>query len=505
MEGPEGQANPEAQERDSRERRLQTLRELAERAEPGTHSSHGPSRSPRSRPRQLKLFVLAGVLVAAALVVVLAHNIFLVPHSGPVSHGPLVLDPAKLQLTCIRDSAWSPDGKFVVALGYQSQCASDQPLSYVYEPGLLVIYSAMTGKPLTSMNVDDRITSTLHLQSPAIATPPAGSSRVDTSKQTIEYTRLLWSPNGKQVAIPFIVSIASNLHQSNAGQATWDVARISGLLLIGADGQTSQVFTHKLSAGEANSGRWDVATGTYLSAPSSAAQDAPLVLIPALGYSWDANGALMPQTPLPASNIPSGQLLGPIGIPDGGNAFTMWQPARITALSQGSTTVPGAYVFVSEFAAWSPDGAFLTEYVGIYGLLGDVQNVPPATLEQLDPPLPAIPVRDKGLAHVLSQIAASGDKSEYYLAWSHNGNLLAAETANVGVDGKPNPNTVTVTLFECATGKQLATFHPAPVNTTEDVSPTLLQWSPDDSHLLLYDGAIGALVLYDTHQMFLSA
>src|SRR5579859_4569738 len=96
----------------------------------------------------------------------------------------------------------------------------------------------------------------------------------------------------------------------------------------------------------------------------------------------------------------------------------------------------------------------------------------------------------------MSQISVGGDKVEYSLAWSHNGRLLAAETVNVGVNGNPNPNTVTVTIFDCATGKQLAAFHPAPVNTTEDPSLTLLQWSPDDTHLLLYDETIGAVMLY---------
>ncbi|HEU5347759.1 MAG TPA: hypothetical protein VFU63_04015 [Ktedonobacterales bacterium] len=441
--------------------------------------------------------------------VLLVHNILPTPNSTGVSTGPLVLDLTQVQLTCIHDFAWSPDSQTVAALGYQSQCASDGPASYVYEPGLLAIYSANTGKLRNLIHPDDLITPALHLQPPLIATPPVGSHRVDTSKQSVEYNHLLWSPDGRLLALPFLVRVAA---RSN-GQPVADVTRTSGILLIGADGKNTRTFTHKLLPDKIDSGRWNTSTGDYLPVPTGTTETTSPDLSPALSYRWASDGTLVPQTPLTISGTPVAEPLSSIGNPDGSDTFSLWQPARIGPLNVNlggrSVTVPDVYVFVSEFAAWSPDGQFFTEHASISGLLGDIRNVAPEIREQIGP-VPTIPIRDKGLAEVLSRI--SPFSPEYYAAWSHSGLLLATETVGNGPDGNPDPKTMTVSIIDCGSGHTVAALHPASTrgsttnarpsgNTASEFSATFLRWSPHDAQLLVYDSAVGTLMIFDSSHL----
>ena len=128
-------------EQESRERRLQALHQLAAHSVPGERVQQTPILPSRQHIQRAKLVIIAGMLLAVALVVVLVREILPISHAGPTASRPLVLDPAMHQLVCIKDAAWSPDGKSLAVLGYQIQCASDNPTSYSYEPGLLVIYT----------------------------------------------------------------------------------------------------------------------------------------------------------------------------------------------------------------------------------------------------------------------------------------------------------------------------------------------------------------------------
>jgi hypothetical protein len=174
--------------------------------------------------------------------------------------------------------------------------------------------------------------------------------------------------------------------------------------------------------------------------------------------------------------------------------------------------VSGVYVLVSGFAAWSPDGKFLITYGNFSGLLGDARKVTQTMRRQLEPPpLPEIPVRDKGLAQVLSQITTQ-NSLEFHVAWSHNGRLLAVETSHVGANDKLNPGSVTVSIYDCASGKRLMTMYPAgtfahatptgsPLTSSVGSSSTLLRWSYDDKHVLVYDENLSALMIFDASRL----
>lgn len=515
MGKPEDHANPQASSEDAREQRIDALRELAQTtSQTASAGTTYPPHIPQRRSRRTLWIILTGVIMICAIGILLARNLFL--GSVSASTDPVVLDPTQLHLACIHDAAWSPDGASIAVLGYQTQCPSNQPTSYAYETGLVVIYSTKTGKASAPIYLDSPIDAALHLQAPAVATPPVDARFANTSKQAIAYSQLLWAPDGKQVAIPFTVSVATHFHQSAAGQVTWDAALTAGILLIGTHDMTARVLSHKVSPQEVGSSRWNIDTGEYLG--SGIPQTAPAGTASALDYSWDASGNLTPQIPSATSSTPTTQPLGSVGNPDGGSAFTIWQPARVGALhiapapGEAPATISGVYVFVSVFAVWSPDGKFLITYGNFSGLLGDVGKVTPSMRQQLEPPpLPEIPVRDKGLAQVLSQITAQ-DGSEFRVAWSHNGRLLAAETSSVGANGKLNPGSVIVSIYDCASGKRLTTIHPAgtfpsttptdsPVTTSVGFNATLLQWSPDDKHVLVYDENLSTLMIFDAGRL----
>lgn len=512
----EDQANPQGEREDARDKRIDALRDLAQTASQSASAETAyPPLIPLPHSRRILWITLTVVILVCVVGILLVRNLFF--GSVSVSTDPVVLDPAQFHLACIHDAAWSPNSASVAVLGYQTQCPSNQPTSYAYETGLLVIYSTKTGRGSAPLNLDASVDAALHLQPPEIATPPADAQFSDTSKQVILYSQLLWSPDGKQIAIPFMVLVTTHFHQSPTGQATWDTVPVSGLLLITPDGANVRVLNHPLSSIGLDSGRWNLTTGDYLPVQSTS-QHTPGGSASTLEYTWDADGNIVPRTPSAPSSTSSPQTLQPVGNPDGGSGFMIWQPARIGALSASSapgetpTTVSGVYVFVSVFAAWSPDGNFLITYDNTSGLMGDVGKVTSAMRQQIEPPpLPKIPVRDEGLAQVLSQIE-SDKTSEFYVAWSHSGRLLVSETSRVGGNGVLNPRSVTLSVYDCASGKKLAEVHPAEMhlNSTPTDAPnlpssgvdaSLLRWSPDDTHLLIYDEALGKLMIFNVDHL----
>src|SRR5262249_8877102 len=82
---------------------------------------------------------------------------------------------------------------------------------------------------------------------------------------------------------------------------------------------------------------------------------------PGLGYAWSADGTPYPLLPVhdSLSQLPiAAGARYPVGIPDGGPRFTIWQPGLVVG-SVGDEMGSSKVAFDSAFPAWSPDGAHM--------------------------------------------------------------------------------------------------------------------------------------------------
>jgi hypothetical protein len=82
-----------------------------------------------------------------------------------------------------------------------------------------------------------------------------------------------------------------------------------------------------------------------------------------MSYHWQADGTLATDTPLSESAPPPVPPLAPVGQPDGGSAFTIWQPGFVAGVSHpgpsGPSHLPGIYVWSTTVEAWSPNARYL--------------------------------------------------------------------------------------------------------------------------------------------------
>jgi WD40 repeat protein len=249
---------------------------------------------------------------------------------------------------------------------------------------------------------------------------------------------------------------------------------------------------------------WDLTNGTLISSA--------LALPAALSYQWGVHGALLAQTPLNTTAAPPAPAPGPVGNPDGGAAFTLWQPGLAAPGylrgSGGITTAPNLYLWESAFAAWSPDGRYLLTPVYAGGRVALAGQPAPSAADLAatgTTKTPILPARDTALTRLYTAMVpdASGAAPDVQsVAWRPDGSVLAAT-------GVPyfNPDTASlaahtmVTLYDSASGRQLTTLNPAvdlshALGTPLTGQPIWLAWSPDGSHLLLLDAAIGTLTIW---------
>lgn len=447
---------------------------------------HGGHRNARRwRLALVGLTVLA--IAAVSLLLVLP-----VPPANPASNGIVTVSPAAAQVRCVQDAAWSSDGRRVAVLGYTSGCP---PLasSAASATGAVVVYDAATGAMRARFQPDTAILA-------------AVSHTEGFTHPTIAYQSLLWRHDGARLAISFLLARDNPPDLAGAGQGD----TITGIFLSAADGTHPAVFTHLLAPGERAAGEWNLRTGAYIPAVAGLPQ-------PALSYTWDAAGALVPRDPLALDATPPASVSAAIGDPNGGAGFSIWQPAQIVRESasgasgasgasdtSGSAT-DGVYVYRTSFAAWSADGTFFAPSLGLSARLQPAgQPVPRAqTLRALGVAgLPLLPVRDAGLARALGRLALlPRDQSNgpMVVAWSPNGRMLAVQLVPAEPNAEPQQTDHALMVYDCATGKPLTTLVPAgvaPGKAAPLTGATLLRWSADGAHLLLYDAALGTVTIW---------
>ncbi|HEY7848864.1 MAG TPA: hypothetical protein VIC27_02310, partial [Ktedonobacterales bacterium] len=235
-----------------------------------------------------RLFSGRTLAVMVSLIVVVAIGVALVAHalqaqSAVATHSPapryLQIAPRSDGLDCPVDIAWSPDGARIAVLGYSDHCP-DWPPGAAYTSGLLLVYNANTGALAQRTALDSMVV--------------GGGLTFDTHTQYIGYQALLWSPDGTRLALPFYAQhgllAAPPPYIRGADPTTEPQPTTAGVLLLDATTlQRTRLFTAPYAAMITSSAapEWNLMTGKLI--------QSALQLPPALGYRWDAGGALLPE------------------------------------------------------------------------------------------------------------------------------------------------------------------------------------------------------------------
>jgi hypothetical protein len=372
--------------------------------------------------------------------------------------------PPQDGIACLADAAWSPDSHFIAVLGYQ-----DCPKG-TYVLGLVNLYAARSKQLVSQLKPDDVI---LHARNTGVSPPlrrssgkqPPPDSTGGDAASPISYEHVIWSPDGQHLAVTFELAAQE--------------PSVHGVVLMNSDGESARVLLHRQHLSTRVYDEWDLDQVASTSPSALALKPLP----PAVAYHWGGNGTLVPDALLANATLPTAPPLppGPVGNPGGNTWFTIWQPGVAHSISLvDSSNVYSMYTWSTDFAAWSPDGRYLVDGIGVSGLLQPPGQLFPshkALVASGVDQAPLLPIHDAVLLSVITNATA--------LAWSPNGRILAAySSGNI------------VTLYDCANGHKLASWLvqtkvPAPL-----AHAVVMRWSPDGAYLLLSSVPWGLISLW---------
>jgi WD40 repeat protein len=300
----------------------------------------------------------------------------------------------------------------------------------------------------------------------------------------------------------------------------WTRVLENGVILLDATKsaapQAPQVLIQSADNQSVIATEWDLTTGTAIPVAGVPQASTFSTLPPALSYSWGTAGALVPQSPLPLAASQGSPPIAPlsaIGTPNRGVSFTIWQPGlTATTIPQTATqpSVSGIFQWSTSIAAWSPDGRYLIESLDLSGLLVSSQTPAPSASDLNTSGLgqaPLLPVRDAALQAVypIAQNAPFYGGPEGFttngvlLAWRPDGRYLAVDA---------DTNDRHLALYNCQTGRLVATLHPYITNipsvgyvSKQQSEANVVRWSPDGSQLLLLDTQLGTATIWDSQQL----
>ncbi len=409
----------------------------------------------------------------------LANNVAPAPlHIKPA----LELLPQEDGIACLLDTAWSPDSASIAFLGYDKACVYG---SHVYEQGAVAIYTSTSGKLVWLFSPDSAIFQRLHTQFPIIHVA-----------LDIYYSSILWSPDGQHIALTFSLGLPT--------QKPLPTGTIAGVALVDNGGHVQVMLSAHADNGlpvEWDLQKQQVMAQTVIPSPLPAVNTGTAIPdIPAFAYHWGSNGALMPDfirdryLHLPRSKVGMAQI-GRIGNPDGDPSFTLWQPGTgmlNTRDSRGDSYAPGIFTWNSDFSAWSPNERYLISSVNLQGLLQLPGHPLPShqTLAKFNmDSVPYFPVRDVALQNLL--LALNSSTFNVVVAWQPAGYVLAAYDYGM----------IDLDMYDSVTGSEVALLALPDEFRTDLAGTTLLRWSPDGSHLLLFDAELSTVTIWDVSKV----
>lgn len=482
----------------------------------------------RRRARVAGAAVLLVLLAAGALIWYWPALLASRRQTGaPLSVRAVLLNLSDAHLSCARSSAWSPDGKTIAVVG--SQCANAFHLT-----DSLALYDASSGKLRSQFALDAPIVA--RAMPSAIQSSPKLLQNLSTYFSTV-----VWSPDGRHIALTFDANYLSNEQAGNAPPPT----DVTGIETVDISTRQEQVLLDKRIPANSTSPsslpqtwfesqlteEWDLHTGTsrYLSLP------------PAQAYTWNADGTLKASARLPTSSAgtPAAPVAGGVGNPTGSGRFTVWQSGSLAYAAKCGPVLPDSgppqpltysptdYYSLSLYTpAWSPDGRYFIPYLGVVARLAEAPAPPtnpsattptkttksttgrqsvPNTIESCGYPtrdeVPAVAARDSGLRQAL-RLVALNTAPDMNVVWRRDG---AQVVVLPYVYSASDP---AVVIYNTSSGRALLRLPFAELPSVDYFStvpnhPAIQQasWSPDGSHLLLMPNEAHVLLVYDTQSL----
>lgn len=468
---------------------------------PAHSATPRPFNISRKLSRRQRLWRISGTVAALLAIGVVLFSAF---HIGPFKQPSALsarrsaqaLSAAQIGTTCYTDAAWSPDSTRVALVGYQGSCVASD-----YVPGIVAVYDASSGHVATWFLPDGDIMralagSTLGAQPPpqpnisARAATQANQARA-AKEPIIYYQHIIWSPEGHRLALTFSVYPLS--------QATPSVLlRYDGVIVVQTSGALSQILLRPQELTVPLSTAWDLTQNRPFETPpvppyaSSPAFVWDVTRAPALAYRW-SGGAIAADTPLRSDAPPAASSGGLVGNPDGGARWSIWQPGVVEVPFRGSNFL----IWNTSFTAWSPDGRYLIDAVGLAARV-DAGALSPAVQQglaslRLDG-IPLLGMRDPALQQVTRSIphdSTDPNARQIAVAWRPDGHVLAAYSVGPG-----GPTGIAVALYDTTTGNKLISLLPLANSGISLSSTTIMRWSPDGSHLLLVSAPLGTVTLW---------
>jgi hypothetical protein len=337
---------------------------------------------------------------------------------------------------------------------------------------LILVYTVATGKLIEQFQPDRAV-----LALPAIAQQVATNSAAGGTISTLTYQSFTWTPDGQALLMNFDLEL---LPSPNACCTS-----VYGLLRLGTtDPSLTKVWLDTSTSHFAPFERWNLLSG---------AADVPPAPAQATTYQWNADDVL----------VPGGRAGTPVGAPDGGKAFTVWQPGQLlfgttSDKATGVTTVIAQdVVWVSNASPVSPDGHYFYPNMTNAGSL-----VPPSTRQAVAGG-PVLQPHDQALvalAQQMMQVRSPSQNTSILAAWRPDGRYLAAFGQHAADAAAPTAAVFTVSIYDTASGKVLKQVMPdftgLSANPAGRGTSVTLMWSPDGSRLLLVDNLYGAITLW---------
>ncbi len=469
---------------EARRRREKALKALAEGSATAASSERASEKrqpalasalsAPRRMPRWL-IPVISGVVLLAVAAVAVGHFLLLPAASTHRAPTYLSLDPEAIGIACLTGAAWSPDGSKLAILGVKQSCNASGGDSGTVFPNVVAMVDPASGKSVSQILPDTSVQKALKL---------AGRS----ASEPIFYTGVIWSPDGKRLALPFTIYFPS----AQSGTGGIDIQL--GLCVITLDDAKADVYLVPAADADKFTGEWDLKTGKPMmraSIPSNQVMVVgQLTLEPAaLRYTWQPDGSLAPTGLLNATSAPAAAALSPVGNPDGDASFTAWQPMQILQNTgdPAHPVSPAPFVAYGTFLAWSPNGTYLLNAIlGPWRILPSKQPIPGSSQLKatFTDKLPLLPIRDAALDAALNGLAGKQSiTSNDPFAWSPNGRTFSAIKQVSG-------DKTLLTVLDCATAKTLSsvTLHGSSSGSSNIGNGDIL-WSPDGKRLLVLSGA----------------